>query len=111
MDPEEILKSLPPDLKLPPHWRQLDAEIFAKLALNEASIILIEKKLDELCKLLKDIHQREEEKWELAMQHYQRLDEVYYHVFPERLAQDAEVGRQFAALTSRPGSSGERKKN
>jgi hypothetical protein len=38
---------------------------------------------------------------DLIHEYMQKLDEVYYHVFPERLAQDVKFGQQLADLMKR----------
>jgi hypothetical protein len=38
-----------------------------------------------------------------------KLDQVYYHVFPDRLEQDVRLGEQLRALKIVPGADGEKK--
>lgn len=50
-------------------------------------------------KAIIDVHDGQIER---LLREVMRLDECYYHVFPERLAQDARLLNQLASLTSKP---------
>jgi hypothetical protein len=70
-------------------------EIFG---LIETRLKLLEKTEDWAKKSLKEV-MREQLRVRREMMRY---DDAYYHVFPERLAQDVRLLNQLGALTSRP---------
>jgi len=76
--------------KIPAGWRALDLEIFEKMAFLEAWLTVSDKR----------------ENFELI-----KLKDAYYHVFPERLAQDVKFEKQMDALMAKPSPSADPKKS
>ncbi len=97
------------DLKFPPDWREVDIENVKKIAFLEAKFAALEKKVlaeaDNLSDLFKHVNDTRKDVVRLAeVQNYmvRKLDEVYYHVFPDRLAQDNHVEGQLGKLFGKP---------
>jgi uncharacterized coiled-coil protein SlyX len=94
--------------KIPEGWRESDWELLKKWAFIEARLDNLEKKyamesenISDVFKHLndfrKDIIFLAEDNRDLTRQ-LNKLDEVYYHVFPDRLKQDERFEKQLEDL-------------
>jgi hypothetical protein len=92
-------------MKVPDGWRQLDLDIFANAAELEARVQRLEahdkRDAQSEIKIRKAIIDLASDIQYLTQQ-LAKLDEVYYHVFPERLAQDDRFEKQMDSLTTKP---------
>ncbi len=110
---EEIKSKLPEGwaedkevVELPEGWRPLDYRIFKKLAIIEAQIFKLFER-DKLTTGLmisgEKLRKIQDEHIEILYRDREKLTEVYYQVFPERLAQDLKILKQLDAIKSKAG--------
>jgi hypothetical protein len=65
--------------------------------------------LDGAIRILKRMVDTHTDEWARMRREKMRCDEAYYHIFPERLAQDVKLSDQLDALTSKASPDGEGK--
>ena len=106
--------------KIPEGWRASDWALLKKWAFIEARLDNLEKKYSiesenisdvfkHLNEFRKDILVLAQDNRDLVRQ-LNKLDEVYYHVFPDRLAQDERFEKQLDALMPKPKGDADPKK-
>jgi hypothetical protein len=91
--------------KLPEGWRPLDLKIFEAISMLEAKQVITDRRFTEILELLKSQHRAAVAESELTQDMHrrlQKLNQVYYHVFPDRLEQDIRLQEQLNALNLKP---------
>lgn len=102
------------DIKFPDDWREVDKENVKRIALLEAKFMALEKKVlaeaENLDALYKYVNKLRADVVTMAADEIylvERLDEAYYHVFPERFEQDRRFERQLKNLMRKPKPKGD----
>lgn len=85
-------------------------DVYTVLKLADKRLVLLEKHDDNhqvMLRCLKDMVDAQHDLIKSLHLDTKQMRDAYYQVFPERLEQDARLGKQLKAMTTKPASGGD----